>query len=739
MVFIRTTRVTSKGKSYEYVQLVESYRRKADGMPCHRVIANLGGISARAEANLRTALTASRQDRAVVIAEPKKARRQARLPKPIANLRYLDLAVLLELWSHWGLDELLGRLLQSENSKVSSASVIAALVLQRCVAPDSKLSSTRWLPRTALPELLDIKPEQFNNTRLHRVLARLEEVEGSLMATLAKKYGESDGAFATLFLDVTDAWFVGHGPALARRGKTKEGRIQRKIGIVLMCNEHGYPVRWDVVSGEEADNVVMRGFLSVVQDCSWAEGVPVVCDRALGTTSEIRRLVQTGLCFITSLRRTEFESYCPALPWQILREMRFETGEDRASTVERVSRHVQSKTTMQMLCAHRFAVDFGVVQCGEDETSGESLDTAECQSGEEALTEDITVVAMRACQRMTTAVESKKCDSYNTAGRRLGLTVHQSKKYRRLHPLAQDIKREIIAGRASGCSLAQLIRLASIRDEGEQRDAFAQLVNLPRRRVKTPTGATKCQREQPFKVRVVAYFDAERFVEQRIQSQVRLEKVQAFVADLNEQLAGSRSKLDRDGIVAKLDRELRSKELLKVFKTEVTEVDVLGHKRYLVRLEMNSREWNKRRRYDGFSVLIANPELAHGVEEMSKRYRAKDMVEKDFQVIKSVLQVRPVRHRSDDKVRAHVTLCMLALLLERTLNRRLGTSYTAGMALEILATHHLNLYRDDQGPSIYTCTQPTAEQSRILRSLRLGHLTEDDTLAERITPRVPGL
>jgi hypothetical protein len=262
--------VTSKGKTYEYVQLVKSYRRKRDGVPCHHVIANLGGISARAEANIRTALAASRRDVAVVIAEPTKSREQATLPRPVANLRYLDLAVLLEIWRQWGLDALLGELLQAENRRVSPAAVIVALVLQRCVAPDSKLSSTRWLPRTALPELLDLKPEQFNNTRLHRVLASLEEVEGAMMRALAKKYLESDGAFVTLFLDVTDAWFVGHGPTLARRGKTKEGLIQRKVGIVLMCNEHGYPVRWEVVSGGEADNEVMGRFLSSMQERGWA-------------------------------------------------------------------------------------------------------------------------------------------------------------------------------------------------------------------------------------------------------------------------------------------------------------------------------------------------------------------------------------------------------------------------------------------------------------------------------------
>ena len=66
-------------------------------------------------------------------------------------------------------------------------------------------------------------------------------------------------------------------------------------------------------------------------------------------------------------------------------------------------------------------------------------------------------------------------------------------------------------------------------------------------------------------------------------------------------------------------------------------------------------------------------------------YRAKDAVERDFQTIKSDIELRPVLHHTDPKVRSHLSLCMLALLLERTMERRLrsvGLRMTAPAAIE---------------------------------------------------------
>src|SRR4051794_37038027 len=125
---IRTSRVSRNGKTYTYAQLVESYRRPSDGMPVHRVLATFGNPSDVEVSNLREALAAARRGKRVVVARAPAP--SARPPKPTANLSYLDVAVLLELWREWGLDVLLSELMPEGEATVPPASVVAALSIQ---------------------------------------------------------------------------------------------------------------------------------------------------------------------------------------------------------------------------------------------------------------------------------------------------------------------------------------------------------------------------------------------------------------------------------------------------------------------------------------------------------------------------------------------------------------------------------------------------------------------------------
>jgi len=69
---------------------------------------------------------------------------------------------------------------------------------------------------------------------------------------------------------------------------------------------------------------------------------------------------------------------------------------------------------------------------------------------------------------------------------------------------------------------------------------------------------------------------------------------------------------------------------------------------------------------DGIYVIRTSlPAGASSSEETVRRYKSLAQVERAFRSLKSVdLKVRPIRHRSADRVRAHVFLCMLAYYVE---------------------------------------------------------------------------
>ena len=209
--------------------------------------------------------------------------------------------------------------------------------------------------------------------------------------------------------------------------------------------------------------------------------------------------------------------------------------------------------------------------------------------------------------------------------------------------------------------------------------------------------------------------------------------------DLNLRLGNKSNKATRESVHAEVMGKLAARSLLSIYGVRVDEVATGEHRHLAVTLDFDDSAWRKRRSTDGFVLLVAHPDLPHSAAQMVALYRAKDAVEKDFQTIKSDLELRPVFHHTDPKVRAHVSLCMLALLLERTLERRLaraGRPITAPACFELLASGHLNrVATGPDEPPAYLATEPDEAQRDLLDRLRIAHLVDEVEIASNIQPR----
>ena len=155
-----------------------------------------------------------------------------------------------------------------------------------------------------------------------------------------------------------------------------------------------------------------------------------------------------------------------------------------------------------------------------------------------------------------------------------------------------------------------------------------------------------------------------------------------------------------------------------------------------IRIRPVPRVCAERQRLLGWQVIVARPDDRRSAAELVRLYRSKDGVEKDFGTIKGALSLRPVRHRTDAKVRAHVTLCMLALLVERYLDDRLGGRMTGVAALDLLSDIHLNRIRTAAASvPVYTITRVRADQVEVLRALELEHLAESGRMTAGLARR----
>lgn len=727
---IRVVKVKSGQELRQYVQLVRSYRA-ANGVPTHKVVANLGRLSKQEIENLRRALRASRAGQAVVIpAETDTEEWQLRV---VANLDYLDVATALVMWDFWKLSELFNRLLPRGGDRVATSTILAPLVIQRCLAPGSKLYAQRWLPTTALPELLNLQVEQFNNTRIHRALSDLDRVDAELQAELPKRYEHRNGAFAALFLDVSDTFFHGRGCEMAQRDRTKEGlHNARKIGIVLLCNEHGYPLRWQVVPGKRRDPQCMSDMVGTIERLDWASDVPLVCDRAMGQATAVARLVSSNLRFVTACRVNEIESYTEDIPADMFSQLHpTATPENRDSEIE-TARNAAKNAKLVEVDDLLYVKDLGV-QTRRLRLDGDSIDPLETEHDPSNMKGGAAFLAFARILRRR--IETGESKNQAALAKEYNMTRARITQLFNLLKLNFKLQERLLRGDFGYISERVLRKAVHYKTTKDQLQLLEEAATKRQ-------GGSKPFRHtgrQDVALRLVAYFNPQMFVEQRARAIRRLSKIDRFIRELNERLPSTRRTYDV--ISGEVLNRLKGFNAIGLYQVNIESVRKKQVDTFEVRLTLNDDEWKRRRRFDGFVLLIVHPELQMTAAEIVQLYRAKDAVEKDFQTIKSVTKIRPVYHHTDPKVRAHVTLCILALLLERTLEHRLrrsSTPMTAPACFERLRGCHLNILRAaPEVPIQYRLTEPNADQRAILRSLRLKRLVDDENVQAQINPRDP--
>lgn len=85
--------------------------------------------------------------------------------------------------------------------------------------------------------------------------------------------------------------------------------------------------------------------------------------------------------------------------------------------------------------------------------------------------------------------------------------------------------------------------------------------------------------------------------------------------------------------------------------------------------------------YDGFYAVCTT--LEDDIHQILKINKHRWEIEAAFRMMKSEFRARPVYVQKDERIRAHFMTCFLALMIFRTLEKRLGNRYTSE---EILAT-----------------------------------------------------
>jgi len=92
------------------------------------------------------------------------------------------------------------------------------------------------------------------------------------------------------------------------------------------------------------------------------------------------------------------------------------------------------------------------------------------------------------------------------------------------------------------------------------------------------------------------------------------------------------------------------------------------------RLEINRGAVRADEKLDGkYLIRVTDPSMS--AEDAAVGYKQLAEVERAFRTMKSQLDLRPVHHRPDERIRAHVLLCWLGLLLVRVIETETGMTW----------------------------------------------------------------
>lgn len=92
------------------------------------------------------------------------------------------------------------------------------------------------------------------------------------------------------------------------------------------------------------------------------------------------------------------------------------------------------------------------------------------------------------------------------------------------------------------------------------------------------------------------------------------------------------------------------------------------------RLRIDRARVRREEKLDGKWLLLTNdPTLS--AEDVALGYKQLLRVEESFRRLKHGIDIRPMHHRTEERIRAHVFACILALLLERMAERDTGQSW----------------------------------------------------------------
>lgn len=338
-MFLRCTRRLKDGKLHEYWNVVEN-RRLGDGRVAQRQVLYLGEINAsQREAWRKTVEVQEEGGRRQVALFPAGSMPADDVDAIGVCLSDLRLArprqwgacwLALKLWNQLDLDSFWQSRLLPSREGTPWLKVLKVLVAYRLIDPGSEWKLHRqWFDASAMADLLDSDFCLAGKNTLYRCLDRLVEHKDELFKFLKGRWGEMFAAkFDVLLYDLTSTYFetdIERGEKELRQfGYSRDKRSDcRQVVIALIVTPEGYPLSYEVLSGNTRDTSTLEDFLKRIEKLYGRANRIWVMDRGVPTEDSLATMRSMGASYLVGTpkgRLTKLEKAFLEQPWATVRE-----------------------------------------------------------------------------------------------------------------------------------------------------------------------------------------------------------------------------------------------------------------------------------------------------------------------------------------------------------------------------------------------------------------------------------
>ncbi len=342
-MFLRCTTRKKDGKEHRYWNVVEN-RRISGGRVVQRQVLYLGEINGSQREAWRKTIEVFEDGGATAQMALFPEDRPVEInDEHVVKIRLKDVELrrprqwgacwlACKLYEQLGLDKFFGERLPPSRKGTRWDLIVEALCCYQLMEPGSEWKLHRyWYEKSAMADLLGAGFELAEIHKLYQCLDRLMVHKGALFDHLTQRWKDLfNTKFDVLLYDLTSTYFESD-PPFPEGDKRKHGYSRDKrfdcvqVVIALIVTPEGFPLAYEVLAGNTADNTTLSGFLKRIEaQYGKAERIWVM-DRGIPTEAVLQQMRESDppifyLVGTPKGRLTRYEKSLTDQPWHRVRE-----------------------------------------------------------------------------------------------------------------------------------------------------------------------------------------------------------------------------------------------------------------------------------------------------------------------------------------------------------------------------------------------------------------------------------